>query len=83
MAAISTCTVKYVIDRIEGGHAMLENAQTLDIVSLPEEELPSGAKPGHTLVNMGGKWQIDHEDTEARRERISEKFARLKGRAGR
>jgi len=80
MAEIFTCTAKYVIDRIESGYAMLENAQTLGIFSLPEEELPPGAKPGHTLVNIRGIWHIDHEDTAARCKRISEKFARLKRR---
>jgi len=67
-----------VIDRIEGGWATLENFQTLEATSLSVEELPRGAKPGNTLVNINGQWQIDHEDTEARRQRIREKWDRIK-----
>ena len=78
MAEISTCTDKFVIDRIESGFAVLENAQTLENVTIAAAELPKGATSGHTLVNAGGAWQIDHADTAARRKRISEKFNRLK-----
>jgi len=82
MDEIFTCTAKYVIDRIESGRAVLEDAGTLDIITLAAVDLPHGAKPGHTVVNVNGKWQIDHDDTNARKQRISEKFARIKAISG-
>ena len=72
---------KWIIDRIEESWAVLENAATLESMSLPAASLPAGARPGDTLVKSGGRWQFDHAETEARLRRINERFNRIRRRS--
>ena len=70
----------WIIDRFEEDFAVLENAETLETVSLPRAALPSGAAPGDTLVMADGAWRIDSAETEARKQRIGTMFERIKAR---
>ena len=69
---------RLVVDRIEAGVAVMENATTLDIVMLPVSDLPANTKPGDTLVNKNGHWYFDHAETEARKQRINKLFDKIK-----
>lgn len=75
----------WVIDRIEDGIAVLENAETGETLERPKKELPKGAKEGQVLTDGGvdgGALTIDREETAARAARIRERFERLKGEGG-
>lgn len=78
MAEISTCTGSFVVDRIECGFAILENAKTLESTAVPAQELPDGVRAGFTIVYVNNAWHIDNEDTNMREIRIREKFNRIK-----
>jgi len=67
-----------VVDRIENGWAVLDNTDTLESVNLPMGVLPEETRPGDTLVRQDGKWYKDDNETAARKQRISERFARIK-----
>jgi len=71
---------KWVIDRFEEDSAVLESTTTLETIALPKADLPKEANPGDTLFMQDGEWQFDHEETEARRKRIQERFRRIKER---
>jgi hypothetical protein len=74
--------MQWVIDRIEGGIAVLESAETDETVERPKKDLPKGAKEGQVLTDdgsAGGALRIDLEETAARAARIRERFERLKG----
>jgi len=80
MANESTYCDKWIIDRFEESDAVLENAATLETMSLPKSGLPENTRPGDTLVIRDGKWHFDKAETEARRQRIQERFSRIKAR---
>jgi hypothetical protein len=71
--------VRFTIDRFYENHAICldENMQPR---TLYRSELPKEAQPGHTLFFEDNRWQIDHEQTNARAKRIGELYERLKGR---
>ena len=76
--AVTRPVPKWVIDRIEEGWATLENTSTFEVISLPADRLPKGAKPGDTLVRQNTRWYIDHTDTDARARLVEERFAKLR-----
>ena len=71
--------MKIIIDRFEGGYAVCEDMNTRVISDFPVESLPEGASAGDILVYDGNSFIIDHEETEARRERINKLFKDLWG----
>jgi hypothetical protein len=74
--------MRWVIDRIEGGVAVLESTETEETEERPKKVLPKGAKEGQVLTDdgaAGGALRIDVEETAARAARIRERFERLKG----
>jgi len=70
----------WIIDRFEEDYAVLENAATLKTISLPKSSLFDNARPGDTLVWRSGTWHFNHNETEARRQRIQERLNRIKAR---
>ena len=68
----------WVIDRIEEGWAVLENASTREVINVPLAKIPEGAKPGDTLINYKSKWLIDLADTRERAKRVKSRFDRIK-----
>ena len=78
MDDIFACLDRLVVDRIEAGMVVLENATTLEIITIPLSDLPKNTKPGDTLVMQNNCWHFDHAETEARRQRINERFNRIK-----
>jgi len=77
LETITRAAPRWVIDRMEDGWAVLENSDTHEVINLPEAHLPTGAKPGTTLIRINSKWHINEADTAARSVRIKEKFAKL------
>ena len=71
-------TDRFIIDRFEEHNAVLENAATREIVSLPKAHLPADASPGDTLILQNGTWSFDHQETAARKTRIDALFAKIK-----
>jgi len=72
--------VTHVIDRIENGIAVLECKATYEIIELPVNALPKGAREGHMLVKTGETFTIDRAATQARREEIKQRFEKILGR---
>jgi len=68
----------WIIDRYENGFAVLEDSDTQEILEIKRSELPKGAREGHVLKIEEGRYLLDLEETAARKQRILEKFSRLK-----
>ena len=75
-----TYSDKWIVDRFEESDAVLENAVTLETLSLPKSDLPENTKPGDTLMMRNGIWHFDKIETKARQQRIQERFNRIKAR---
>ena len=69
---------KYVIDRFEGDYAVLEDPITNEPEDFLKADMPTGARPGQTVVMQNGKWVIDYDDTNKRHDRIKSMFDRIK-----
>jgi len=66
-----------VLDRFEGEIAVCEDMETRELLELQKETLPEDVSPGDVLVCDGFEIIIDHEETEARCERIRKMFEDL------
>jgi hypothetical protein len=75
---VENSTASRIIDRFEGGLALLENPETLETKEFPRAELPEGANEGDVLIEADGALRINRSETEARAARIGERFCRLK-----
>lgn len=68
--------MRYIVDRIEGGVAVLERDDlAFEDVSL--SELPEGTAQHDCLELEAGTWRIDRERTEERKRTIAEKMGNL------
>ena len=67
-----------IIDRIEGKFAVCEMPDG-SMCDIPLRQLPKGAKPGHVLRLMQGKYQLDETQTVDRLARIRELERKLFG----
>jgi len=67
----------YLIDRIEGGIAVLEAVTTNEIIEVPKENLPKTAREGHVLRKDGDTYTIDREATNKRREQLRERLENI------
>lgn len=70
--------MRYIVDRIEGDIAVLENVSTKDIIEVSVYELPSSICDGSVLIYEDDKYYIDDKYEEERKKSIQEKFNRLK-----
>ena len=65
----------YSIDRIEGGHAVLEkDGKTLDV---PLSGLPDGIREGDLLEQTPDGWHLRRDAAERRRHQLAERRRRL------
>lgn len=76
-------TEQAVIDRFEGAYAVLLIGAAQQPVDVPRQQLPSAARPGDWLrvTLVAGALitaQLDPDTTEATRQRIQTKLARLR-----
>jgi hypothetical protein len=70
----------WVVDRIEEGVAVLENAETLQTAECPAGELPRGVKEGDMLTGGGAggpALRLDRGASAARAARLRERRDRL------
>jgi len=74
----ATIGERWIVDRFEEKWAMLENAATLETMPVRRTELPQGIKPGDTLIMCKDGWQLDHAETEARKQRIDYLLNKIK-----
>jgi hypothetical protein len=70
--------MRFILDRFEEGKAVLEDMETLETRVLDASELPADAGAGDVVLYEDGRYTVDAEATEARRQAIREKFERLK-----
>lgn len=68
--------MKYTVDRIENGIAVLENDKS-DFISVPTSELPDGIRDGSVLIYDNGKYFLDADAEKKRRQEMFEKQQRL------
>ncbi|MBP2639846.1 MAG: hypothetical protein H6Q66_797 [Firmicutes bacterium] len=67
-------TNHYIIDRFEGGLAVLER-EDCSTFNIPREQLPAEAKEGDVITD---KWEIDRSTTELIKKQITELFKTIK-----
>ena len=72
--------MKYVIDRIEDNIVVCENLETKEMIELDKSLLPEKIKDGNILIFENNEYKLDLNEEELRRQRIREKFNRLKQR---
>lgn len=70
--------MKYAIDRIENNVAILEDINTKEKKEVPISELPKNIKEGNILEYIDYTFKLDNVEETLRRERIINKFNRLK-----
>ena len=61
--------MRFYVDRIENGFAVLEDAAQ-DRLRVALRELPEGTREGSSLFLRDGKYVLDTEDERARRHRM-------------
>lgn len=66
----------WVVDRIEGKFAVCYGDGVK--VDIPLSRLPRNVRPGMTVLEDAGEYTADILDTQARHNRIQEKFSRLR-----
>jgi len=67
-------TNHYIIDRFEGGLAVLER-EDCSTFNIPREQLPAEAKEGDVITD---KWKIDRSTTELIKKQITELLKTIK-----
>lgn len=72
--------MKYVIDRIEDNIVVCENLETKEMIELDKSLLPEKIKDGNILFFENNEYKLDLNEEELRRQRIRERFNRLKQR---
>ncbi len=70
--------MKYVIDKIENGIALLENTKDGNKLEIDIKKLPSNIKENDVLDYDGKSYVIDNTEKEKRIKRIREKMDKLR-----
>ena len=65
----------YTIDRFEGDYAVLEHGDAF--FTVVRQELPEEASEGDLLDWTDSGWQIQHEETNTRRQALAERRRRM------
>jgi hypothetical protein len=68
----------WVVDRFEGGYAVLEDIKTMEVSSLLRDGLPGNLREGDVLREKDGAFYIDAAETERRARSARARFDRLK-----
>lgn len=72
--------MKYIIDRVEDNIVVCENLETKEMIELDKSLLPENIKDGNVLLFENNEYKLDLNEEELRRQRIRERFNRLKQR---
>lgn len=67
-----------VVDRIEGGFAVVERGDGSHC-EIPLDELPEGTREGSALKRTESGWELDPDEERRRREKAAELTRRLFG----
>lgn len=70
--------MKYSVDRIIEGIAVLEDLQSNGIIEVELKNLPNDIHEGSILVFKDGYYQIEIEEEKNRRDSLRERLDRLK-----
>lgn len=70
--------MKFAIDRIEEDIAVCENLETKELIEINIKYLPNNIKDGAIIVLKEDKYELDSIEEKRRRNRIRERFNRLK-----
>ncbi len=70
--------MKYSVDKIENEIAVIENIINGEKKEVPLINLPSHIKEGSILLYEDNLYQLDIEEEKIRRQRIMDKFKKLK-----
>ena len=70
--------MKYTVDRIENDIVVLETFDTLEMVNVKKDLLPSNIHEGSILYYENNKYILDEQEEIERRKKIEEKFNQLK-----
>lgn len=68
--------MRYVLDRIEGNHAVLECEDGKNLIIL-KNELPLTAKEGDVINYINSRYVVDLEETNNLKNRLNEKMKKL------
>jgi hypothetical protein len=69
MQAIGGFGMRVIIDRFEGAFAVCED-ENRKMINIEKAKLPKQTKEGSVLIIQGDKIEIDHNETEKRKDRI-------------
>ena len=70
--------MKYAIDRIIEGVAVLEDISSGDIIEVGIKKLPSGVREGSIVIFENGVYILDMMEEISRKESIRERLEKLK-----
>lgn len=70
--------MKFSVDRIEEGIAVLENINSKEIIEVEVNELDFVIVEGNILVYENGVFSLDKSEEELRRESLRERLNKLK-----
>ena len=66
--------MRYVVDRIEEGYAVLENQESGEITNMDLSEIPFIIYEGDVIIYENNKWNNSAEEKEIIEERINKKM---------
>ena len=69
--------MKYTIDRIENDIVVLETFDTMEMINIKKELLPSNIHEGSIIYYDNNKYIIDEQEEIERRKKIEERFKHL------
>ena len=78
MQGIMAMASKWIVDRIEGQVAVLENFETGKMQNTKVNELPDGVQERDVLTHIDNIWHIDKGKTQERAANINKLFDKLK-----
>ena len=70
--------MKYIVDRIENGIAILEIFDSSEIIEVDVNLLPSDIHDGSIIYYESGVYSLDLDEEEIRRKKIEDRFKRLR-----
>ena len=70
--------MKYTVDRIENDIVVLETFDTLEMVNVKKDLLPTNIHEGSILYYENNKYILDEQEEIERRKKIEERFNQLK-----
>ncbi len=72
--------MRYIIDRMEGNYWVLEDLNR-KMHPVPKHLLPPDCREGDVLVEEGGIYRLDPQETARRKARLAQKLEKLRKKA--